>query len=505
MSSRVSVERGKVIGLPSTKPPNNTADEVRPDDQVEWAEAASPENRVIFVLGMHRTGTSAVTRILMNLGYALPSDPVAPDKDNPKGYWEPRGIVETHEEFLQAIGRTWSDPRPLPEQCFLGEPADKARKRLAQQMDGCLKNHGRWISKDPRMCRLLPLWRPLLNRERSDIQFLFVLRSPLSVAESLAKRDDFSKGKSLLLWLRHYLEAESLTRDWPRAWLTFERLHSAPVEEMMEPVSAVVGQATLRAGRLAEAAESAFDGSLVHHSWDWEKTIEELQAYPWVSKAFQSLALLGTSREEDARRDLDDLSVEIRGADRLQFEEVRTLYAGIHGERYFWLRQEIEHYHRAVEAQRNEMAEQRNEVVKFHRSIRRGLTAQGAKVEAVSDRLSTVEKLLTGRFEQRHLALLNKSLDLSARIESQWASARDQLDKLVREVGGRANLDGVGVLQGEGAISQFRTTKAELETIGAELGTAKRERDELRRSKSWRYTAFLRTLLKPIEAFLSRS
>jgi len=63
----------------------------------------------------------------------------------------------------------------------------------------------------------------------------------------------------------------------------------------------------------------------------------------------------------------------------------------------------------------------------------------------------------------------------------------------------------VGVLQGEGAISQFRTTKAELETIGAELGTAKRERDELRRSKSWRYTAFLRTLLKPIEAFLSRS
>ena len=127
-----SADRGKVRVLPSAKAPPNGADEARPDDHVDRPEPASQGNEGIVVAGMHRTGTSAVTRILMNLRCCLPSDPIPPSKDNPKGNWVPRGIVETHEEFLHAIGRTWSDPRPLPEQCFLGGPADEARKRLAQ-------------------------------------------------------------------------------------------------------------------------------------------------------------------------------------------------------------------------------------------------------------------------------------------------------------------------------------------------------------------------------------
>ena len=65
---------------------------------------------LLFVLGMHRSGTSAMTGALQLVG-AHPGDdlmPPSPD-ENPLGYFEDRGIVAIHDAVLAAAGRSWSD------------------------------------------------------------------------------------------------------------------------------------------------------------------------------------------------------------------------------------------------------------------------------------------------------------------------------------------------------------------------------------------------------------
>ena len=68
----------------------------------------------IIVLGMHRTGTSALTRVLNLLGAELGSDLLAAQPDNETGIWEHRPIMEIHERILGALDSDWHDVRPLP-------------------------------------------------------------------------------------------------------------------------------------------------------------------------------------------------------------------------------------------------------------------------------------------------------------------------------------------------------------------------------------------------------
>src|SRR5215469_9555194 len=88
-------------------PAKPAAPEVRPD-------SAPTERRAVFVLGMHRSGTSAVTRVLNLLGVELGTGLMAASPDNERGYWEHLGIVQEHDQLLEALGSSWDDVRALP-------------------------------------------------------------------------------------------------------------------------------------------------------------------------------------------------------------------------------------------------------------------------------------------------------------------------------------------------------------------------------------------------------
>ena len=66
-------------------------------------------SRAIVVIGMHRSGTSAVARGLAALGVDLGDDFLDAQPENPTGYWEDRGIVELNERVLRRIGLKWDD------------------------------------------------------------------------------------------------------------------------------------------------------------------------------------------------------------------------------------------------------------------------------------------------------------------------------------------------------------------------------------------------------------
>src|ERR1700677_613707 len=78
------------------------------------AESGLAGSTALVVLGMHRSGTSALTGMLHHLGVVLGEHLMPATADNPRGYWEHADIVKAHERLMAALGWGWDDIRSLP-------------------------------------------------------------------------------------------------------------------------------------------------------------------------------------------------------------------------------------------------------------------------------------------------------------------------------------------------------------------------------------------------------
>lgn len=177
----------------------------------------------VLVLGMHRSGTSALAGLLSHLGLdAGPSLSSSDEHVNPKGFWEHRDIVAIHDKLLEAIGSSWDDERPLPDGWW--ERVPQHRQALVRIVRRDFSKSLSWVVKDPRLCRLLPLWRDILIELNVQPLVVMAIRHPLEVAGSLQQRDNFLREKSYLLWLRHLIDMEHGSRGLPRVLVPYEQL-----------------------------------------------------------------------------------------------------------------------------------------------------------------------------------------------------------------------------------------------------------------------------------------
>jgi hypothetical protein len=183
-----------------------------------------PARQALLVLGVSRSGTSLVTRVLHTLGAGLPADLVGATHGNPLGHWEPRALVAINEAILSKLDRRWDDPRPIPEAWFRGREAYGFIQRIMAEVASGFGHSPLLIVKDPRICRLLPLY--LEAFDILDIEPLVILqvRPMAAVARSLADRDELDPRHSELLWLRSLVEAEWYSRCCTRVWVSFEQI-----------------------------------------------------------------------------------------------------------------------------------------------------------------------------------------------------------------------------------------------------------------------------------------
>lgn len=185
----------------------------------------SEARQAILVLGMHRSGTSALTRVLNLLGAELGSRLMpAVSGNNENGFWENQDAVDIHETLLTDLGRNWHDIREMPAGWTSSEAAARARAAIRRLISSDFAAAPLWALKDPRLCRLMPLWLDVLAEFGISARFVFVLRSPDEVAASLQARDGWSHAVSRLLWLQHMREAEEATRGHPRCVVHFDEL-----------------------------------------------------------------------------------------------------------------------------------------------------------------------------------------------------------------------------------------------------------------------------------------
>lgn len=186
--------------------------------------ARAPTPRAcILVLGMHRSGTSALTRVLNLLGGALPSDLLGSNHSNPEGHWESLRAIEINDGLLGALGRRWDDIRELPADWLQRPETDIARQQVRAFVD---RELGAPLSvlKEPRLCHLAPLWIEVLEEAGIQPKLIVPVRHPAEVAFSLARRDALAVGRSLLMWTQHVLDAELSSRGRPRVISRFNDL-----------------------------------------------------------------------------------------------------------------------------------------------------------------------------------------------------------------------------------------------------------------------------------------
>ncbi|RZF60900.1 hypothetical protein EWE75_20595 [Sphingomonas populi] len=178
----------------------------------------------VLVLGMHRTGSSAITRFLNFLGCTLPHTLLDANPTNPAGHWESDAIRAFNDGMLAEAGSAWSDWLPMHADWAKSQTYQDNLPAAAKVLDAEFGDAALFVLKDPRICRLAGFWYEVLAQRNIETATLIPLRNPLEVAASLCKRDRMDPTIGQLLWLRHVLDAEFASRGRRRMFTHYEEL-----------------------------------------------------------------------------------------------------------------------------------------------------------------------------------------------------------------------------------------------------------------------------------------
>lgn len=180
----------------------------------------------VVILGMHRSGTSLVTRLVSLLGLALcrEQDLLVGRDANPRGHWESKSLLAFNNRLLEELGGTWFAPPPLGRK----DVSRMLERRGAEALARLQKVHPErpWVWKDPRACVLLPFWSAVLEQRAA---YVLVARHPLEVSDSLAARDGYSPLLSLALWERYTRAAMIGAAGRPMMVCTYDGVLADPV------------------------------------------------------------------------------------------------------------------------------------------------------------------------------------------------------------------------------------------------------------------------------------
>jgi hypothetical protein len=204
--------------------------------QAELQEARTKNkiaSHLVFILGMHRSGTSALTGMLAKAGFAAPSDLMPATVANPKGYWESLSIIKLNDEFIIEMESHWSSSLPLPAGWSESISARKWRTSLINLISEAYGGSELPVIKDPRFCKLLIGLKPWLESRLIETSFIIPIRHPLEVSNSLLQAEGVDLYKALRLWIDSTFMTEQATRGRKRKFIIFDILIQDPTNALV--------------------------------------------------------------------------------------------------------------------------------------------------------------------------------------------------------------------------------------------------------------------------------
>ncbi len=365
------------------------------------SEEVPPRGKsALIIAGMHRSGTSALARVVNLLGYDLPKTLIGAAPSNETGHWESVLVQRFNDELLRSVSSFWFDWREVKPEWFGSAAADEFREKGREVLRQEYGGSSAIVLKDPRICRILPFWLDLLEAEGFRPVVVLPLRNPVEVAASLTKRNGFEAQAGHLMWLRHVLDAEAASRGVPRYFTDYDCL--------LSDWRGLVGDARGRLGIEWPQAPDAVAGEIEaflsdkyrHHREAGASVLQNTGVSGWVREAFRIFGEWVANGES--------------GKDYAALDRIRTELNAAKAS-FGWLVEGQVRQTMRVQRLENQLAESRAEL----ESARQELEAKSAEIRRAGDDKT--------EFEGKR--------DMSTGLAAEVAEMRGPLRQAIREPG----------------------------------------------------------------------
>ena len=465
----------------------------------------------ILVAGMHRSGTSALTRLLIGLGCDAPKTLMPADDYNTKGYWESSEIAALNDDILHSAGSSWDSWEHFGTYWYASPVADGFRARAQTVLAKEFADSALFVLKDPRICRLMPFWLAALEDFGTTPQVVLPLRNPLEVAASLHQRDAIEPPFGLLMWLRNALDAEAESRQCNRAFLRYEEL-LADWPETATKIGRDLGIAWPRQSAAAALEVDADLAPALRHHVEADSRGLSSRSSRWVATTYDILRRWTDGQIHDADIEhLDAINATLTESARVFAQPVA---AGMRaGQTNRQLEADVDHLNQVV-ADRdnhiesvNQAVRDRDEVIANKDGHIANLNAAlhdrdvrvDAQMHAIADRDGRIGAL-NDAIRSRDGQVTNLERTVAERdrqietLQSAVANRSAQIETLERTLADKDDQ----ITDRDARLDAQTQTIAERDGQIASLEQSLRDRDAqieaLWRSTSWRITAPLRTV-----------
>lgn len=237
---------------------------------------------LLVILGMHRSGTSATAGFFSFLDYFPGLQLLSSNEFNPKGYFESTPVVLENDRLLRCFGLSgWNDVRPLVFDVE-NNSVSKTKDSAVNVFQSEYRNQKRKILKDPRICRLLPVWKAIFSDLGEKTQYVVTLRNPADVVASLSRRDGMHPNQSALLYAIYLMDAERHSRGEVRALVRYD--------ELLNNTQHVLGELDGHLGTAFSATEPevlAKACAFLDPKLDHKSAVAPLQNSPFIDFAYE--------------------------------------------------------------------------------------------------------------------------------------------------------------------------------------------------------------------------
>ena len=249
---------------------------------------------VFVVLGMHRSGTSAMTRALQVLGISTGESLIPLGADNPKGFFEDAHVNALNIAMMRYLGQEWDSIAPFSESDATVLKGEGFASTALALLTDRLAKYPMFALKDPRIAKLMPFWSSIFDSLDSETYYILMFRNPRSVKDSLMTRNGLLGEQSYLMWLQYIITSLLYTSGHNRLLVNYDDLIDAPAQ-VLNRIAEQLGL-TVNQQELHIFERQFLETSLRHTVYDSTELLQDEDAPRLVSDVFESLLSINASQ-----------------------------------------------------------------------------------------------------------------------------------------------------------------------------------------------------------------
>jgi glycosyltransferase involved in cell wall biosynthesis len=446
----------------------------------------------VLVLGMHRSGTSALSRLMSIAGCKLPANLMSAGTGNELGHWESEAIVRYSDAILEELDSDWMDWRALNIDLLDDSRRSEIIRKYRQLLEQDYGEAPLIVVKDPRICRFMPLFLETLHTAGYEVRVVFIVRNPLEVAESLMKRQeywlpDLSETDGALLWLRYVLEAEEHSRHLKRLVITYEDLLE-DWEKIYLSIAETLGlDALYSVSEIASQVGNFLSEKHRHHYHPTEEVIHDPALRDWVGQAYEALLILARNNESTkAVGQLDVVTAEFNRASPI-IHKILIAAKDRAGEEVYFLKGELRNREKKgteLMTRLQDLEAERTDLLERVQDAEEERTALTARLQDAEEE-RTVLTARIGFAEEEKAALMERLQDagieledIKQRLADSEGHLRDCVAKLNKSNNEVSNLKQLGLVEAgklQNALRELAGREDQIARLETELSGVREE------------------------------